>query len=316
MKFHFNLFNHSTLGQSSLHDNIGIIGQQLRALGHQATWDQKNQQIMQGDDGYNIIVEGFTRGPFGSIEKIADLHRQGARFICLATEEPSDRGFNQGTQREMVMRQETFGEAAKFFDGILHLVPGEHVTKWYSQFCPSAYAELGFATTLVRPFKQGQDNPPYNFVFFGSLSKRRIKILKHLARMIGTEKAIRVVANFPSQDERDALTRLGRVSIQIRKFDAMGLVSSSRLNTSLMCGRPVIAEPHLLSRPWDEIVHFSPSLEQFYSEAVAMQAMWRGVHEGQFCKFKDKMTPWFCIGEPLQRIGICDRNGNAIPKAA
>ncbi|MEK7749585.1 MAG: hypothetical protein AAB277_01250, partial [Planctomycetota bacterium] len=82
------------------------------------------------------------------------------------------------------------------------------------------------------------------FGFFGSLSRRRLKILKTLARYIGSEKAIRVVSDFPTQDERDAAMRSARVILQIRKYDEMGLVSSSRCNTALCNGRPVIAEPH------------------------------------------------------------------------
>ena len=287
----------------------------MRALGHQVSWDQKNVQIIKQSDGYNVIVEGFTRGPHGSIDKIASLHAQGARFLCLATEEPSDKGFNQGTQKEMVERQATFCEAMPFFDGILHLVPGQHVTNWYGQFCPTAQAELGFAQTLIRPYSPNQETPQYNFGFFGSLSKRRLKILKTLAKRMGTEKAIRVVANFPSQDERDQIMRQARVVLQLRKFEDMGLVSSSRINTALCCGRPVIAEPHLLSDPWDKIAHFSKSLDDFYSEAIAMQAMWRGIHEGQFCRFRDMMTPMHCIGRPLQQIGITV-NGRIKPVAA
>lgn len=304
MKLHYNLFNHSKLGQASLHDPIGILGHQLRALGHEVSWDQKNQQIIRKEQGYNIVVEGFTPGEFGSIVHIERLYKEGARFICLATEEPSDKGFNQGTQKEMVLRQEYFCEAAKYFDGIIHLVPGQHVTDWYGQFCPAAYAELGYAPTLVRPYSSADDNPPWDFGFFGSLSKRRLKILKTLSRRIGTQCAVRVVANFPSQDERDRIIRSSKVVTQVRKFEAMGLVSSSRINTALCCGRPVIAEPHLLSKPWDEIVKFSETLDQFYNDAIGVRIAWRGVHEAQFCKFKELLTPWKCIGEPLERLGI------------
>jgi len=113
---------------------------------------------------------------------------QGARFLILATEEPTDKGFNHGTQKEMVVRQEIFPEAAKHCDGILHLVPGEHVTRWYSQFAPAAYADLGYARTLIRP---DVIQPEFDFGFYGSLTKRRLKILKKLAAMVGTQKAVK-----------------------------------------------------------------------------------------------------------------------------
>src|SRR5262249_43063308 len=149
---------------------------------------------------------------------------------------------------EMVYRQQTFPEAAKFCEGILHLVPGEHVTNWYGQFAPAAPIELGFAPTLVRI---NNVEPDYEFGFYGSLTPRRHSILKRLAKRVGKDKAVRLVVDFATQQERDDTMRRAKVIIQVRKFDSMGLVSSSRCNTALCLGRPVIAEPHLLSKPWD-----------------------------------------------------------------
>lgn len=302
MQFVFNLFNHNDLGQRSLHDVIGIMSHQLMALGHKPAWDRNNRRLVKSGDGYNIIIEGFTAGPGGSIECIADAHANGARFIYIATEEPTEKGFNHGTQREMIMRQGTFVEAARYCSGILHLVPGEHVTRWFSQHAPTAQAELGYARTLIRPFDTKE--PVFDFGFFGSLSKRRLKILKTLARRIGTQHAVRVVADFATQEARDEAMRTARVVVQLRKFEQMGLVSSSRCNTALSVGRPVLAEPHELSKPWDSIVYFADSLEDFYAKAIAFRGAWRGIHETQFCRFREQLSPEFCIGQPLRDIGI------------
>src|SRR6516162_7030490 len=128
MNFLFNLFNHSDLGRRSLEDVITIIGHQLRALGHNVLWLDSNERTLTRDHGYNVIVEGFTPG---SIAVIKDAYEQGCRFICIATEEPTLLGFNHGRDREMVLRQARFVQAAQYFDGILHLVPGQNVTRWY-----------------------------------------------------------------------------------------------------------------------------------------------------------------------------------------
>src|SRR5690349_3529098 len=130
MRFLFWTGNHSALGQRSLEDVIGIVGHQLKALGHEALWDPDNQNFMVGDFGYNIIVEGFTDG---IVNLVRTAHAAGSRFICLATEEPTDKGFNHGTSREMTMRQHDFVKAAPYLDAILHLVPGQRVTDWYAQ---------------------------------------------------------------------------------------------------------------------------------------------------------------------------------------
>lgn len=275
-----------------------IMVHQMRALGHDAKWAKNNAQICGAGNGYNIIVEGFTKSV---VDIVAEMHRQGARFICLATEEPTERGFNHGTQPEMVKRQEVFPEAAKFFDGILHLVPGEHVTRWYSQFAPAAYADLGYAPSLIR---YGTQFPEYDFGFYGSATPRRMSILKRLAKMVRKPKAVRLCADFKTQDERDVEMRKAKVIVQIRKFEAMGLVSSSRCNTAICLGRPVVAEPHDLCKPWDEVVTFTKSLDAFYSAALMARATWQGMHAAQLAKFKEKMSPQRCIGDALEAIGI------------
>lgn len=310
MFFLANLFNHSDLGQRSLEDVIGIFGHQIRALGHECVWDQKNAQFLHKDQGINLIVEGFTHE---AIRLMAQAHDQGARFLILATEEPTPKGFNHGTQIEMVKRQETFPEAAKYADGIIHLVPGDHVTEWYSQFAPSAPCELGYAPTLVR---KDDREPLYDFGFYGSLTKRRLRILKKLARFSGKEKAIRIVVDFKDQVERDRIMREARVIIQIRKFEEMGLVSSSRCNTALCLGRPVVAEPHFLSKPWDEIVRFAPTIESFYDQCLMVRTAWKGTHSVQMAKFIEALSPEKCAGKALQDIGFFDSMNMPVARAA
>jgi hypothetical protein len=310
MRFLVNMFNHSELGQRSLEDVVGIFGHQVRALGHDIIWDQKNQKFYNtlGGQGINIVVEGFTES---SIQVIANAHAQGCRFIILATEEPCEEpghvGFNQGTQREMVYRQKTFPEAAKFSDGIIHLVPGEHVTRWYGQFAPTSYTELGYAPTLERP---DRTTPRYDYGFYGSVTKRRMKILRKLAKYAGygsMDRAVRIVPDFKEQIDRDRAMRDVRVVVQIRKFDEMGLVSSSRCNTALCLGRPVVAEPHLLSKPWDEIVTFAPTIEAFYNSALMARSAWRGIHADQMNKFKNKLPPAACAGAALAKLGVVEK---------
>lgn len=298
MLFHVNMFNHSDIGQRSLEDVIGIFGHQLRAIGHKAIWQSHNRDFIQGHEGINVVVEGFV--PQHAM-MLAEAKRQGARFLMLATEEPTERGFNHGTQAEMVKRQRDFPGAAQHFEGILHLVPGDHITKWYSQFAPSAYLELGYAPSLMRVRAV---EPDYDFGFYGSLTKRRYGILKRLANRIGTDKAVKVVADFKTQEERDEQMSRAKVILQVRKFDKMGLVSSSRCNTALSLGRPVVAEPHLLSKPWDEVVKFTNSMEGFYATAMMVRGMWKGVHAEQLSKFKDKFGPEKCVGEALAKIGL------------
>lgn len=300
MQFVINTFNHNALGKRSLEDPISIIGHQLQALKHQVIFREENDQWVTRDAGINLVVEGFVPG---STAVIAELYGRGARFVCIATEEPTPKGFNHGKDLEMIKRQAEFPNTAKYLDGILCLVPGDYVKNWYGQYAPTRTIELGYAPTLIR---RDYTEPTYDFGFFGSLSYRRERILKRLARFLGSEKTIRVEATFPSQLERDKAMREARVILQIRKHTQMGLVSSTRCNTALCLGRPVIAEPHEHCKPWDEVIRFSKTEESFYSEAILMKTAWKGVYMDQFAKFTEKFTPERCIGQALREIGVLD----------
>ena len=279
-----------------------IVSGQLVALGHTAAWDRTNDKMVTQECGINVLVEGFMEHHVGIVSQ---MHAAGARFLILATEEPTYRGnaadsgswesmsesnkalhqaswigFNHGTQKEMVERQRVFPMIAPYIEGIIHLVPGDHVTRWYSQFAPSAYTELGYAPRLLRqnaPIIVTDKNgarriipePDYEFGFYGSLTPRRYKLLRKLAKKVTNQKkAIITVVDFRTGAERDNEMRRAKVILQVRKFDEMGLVSSSRCNTALSIGRPVLAEPHDLCKPWDEVIRFSKSEESFFDEAT------------------------------------------------
>lgn len=294
--FQFSTFNHCEMGQRGLEDLIAIMTHQLRALGHDA---RSGAEFIGAGEGYNVLIEAF--GDRDHLARIAAAHAQGCRFIYVATEEPTDQGFNHGVAPGMIDRQAAFPEAAQFADGVLHLVPGADVTRWYSQFALSAYAELGYAPTLV--YDGRAVDPTFDFGFYGQVTYRRQQILSRLQSM--TEKGILVLPNIElPQAQRDHEMRKVRVIITIREHDDMGFVSSSRCATALSLGRPVVAEPHEVCKAWGEVVHFSDSLESFYDDAVVLAQNWLSLHQTQLARFKIKFSPEICIGQPLREIGI------------
>lgn len=313
MRFSFFNTAHHEFGQRSLDDICEIMGQQLWALGHEAKLDPKNRSldtafVLAGDpNDVNVVMEGFTPA---WVEMLRRFRAGGARFLIVATEEPTPKGFNWGRDPGMVRRQEIFPEAAALSDGILHLVPGRHVTDWYAQHAPSAPAELGYAPTLLRASDR---EPEYEFGFYGSITPRRLRILRRLARMTGKQKAYLAIGDFRDKAARDLEMQRCKVILQVRKFDEMGLVSSSRCSTALCLRRPVVAEPHDLSKPWDEVVDFAPDMDSFYDRALFAARLWRETWRAQFERFKAKMTPEFCVGEPLRRIGIVERSDGLAP---
>lgn len=300
MLFQFTTFNHCPQGKIIIEDITRIMGNQLMELGHEVRWTEE-VEFISGSQVYNIVIESFADDP-ATIERIALAYKNGCRFIYVATEEPTEKGFNHGLDPAMIDRQNAFPEAAKYVDGILHLIPGQHVTDWYGQFAPTAYAELGYAPAL--DVGDGGVEPECDFGFYGKMTWRREEILGHLQSLTSTP-ILRLTDFWTPRLERDRVMRKARVIVQIRANLEYGLVSSTRCATALNFGRPVIAEPHSLSAPWDKVVHFSSSLAQFYKDALAVAGgNWRRLHELQLYTFRAKLTPEVCIDNPLRQIGV------------
>ena len=119
-------------------------------------------------------------------------------------------------------------------------------------------------------------------------------------------KAVKLVTDFKTRPERDAEMRKAKVIVQIRKFEEMGLVSSSRCCTALQLGRPVIAEPHDLSKPWDEVVTFTKTEDEFYATCLLAARMWKTYYRQQIVAFKNKLSQEVCIGQALHKLGIVE----------
>ena len=295
MHFHFTDFNHCDIGKRSIEDLILIVSKQAEALGHTTSFWNEQNWFDYSSNSINVVLESFADNP-NTIKQISAAHKHGAKFLYIATEEPGTVGFNNTGDQGMIDRQNAFAEAAKYCEGVLHLVPGQAVTDWYSQFAPSVYAELGWAPSLMRP---RETTPEYTFGFFGQMSARRERILEQFAPDILVCPGILL-----HQEQRDAEMRRCKVILQIRRFDEMGLISSSRCNTALSIGRPVIAEPHPIPTWWENVVQFSNSKESFYDEAQLLAANWLEEYKRQLVRFATILTPEVCLGAPLKKLGL------------
>lgn len=317
MDFHFNLFNHGDLGKASLHDPMNMIAEQLRALGHGAGWNDAGFSTRRWT---NVLFEGFAPASHETDEIYARVaagaapeeiaprvpamvqmrraRDAGARFVIIATEEPTPEGFNHGLDPAMAFRQFIFGEAAKLADAVWCLVPGTE--SWYGQFGPpAAYLDLGWSPGMMRP---GASQPTVEYGFFGSETKRRKAILRRLSQAAKVN--ILQVRNFPSTELRDRAMTSVKVVLQIRAHERMGLISSSRCCTSLFLGRPVLAEPHELAGPWADIVRLTPSLAAFNLAVRTAHKHWRDMYVEQLARFRETLSPERCVGRVLERTGL------------
>ena len=295
MQFHFLLFNHCAQGQNAIGDIVEIVGQQFLALGHHVS---KAIDPLFATNGINVVLESFADPNYPALPQIAEAHARGCRFLYIATEEPTESGaFNNATDDPAMRdRQAAFAEAAQYCDGIVHLVPGDHITAWYGRYAPAAYAELGYAPGLLR---DDGSEPDCDFGFFGKLTVRRRQMMRHLS----TLGSVVTEYGFVPGTQRDREMRRARVIVQILETDD-GAFSSSRCNTALSIGRPVVAEPHRSPGVWREIVHLSPTIDGFYEDARTALSGWRGLHRIQFEQFKERLAPEKCIGASLRKIGI------------
>lgn len=294
MRFNFSAFNHCPQGKLAVTSIAEVMAAQIEAVGHAASIVQ-DAKFIGPEEGVNAVFESFADPAYPALPTIAAARAAGCRFVYVATEEPTPAGFNHGYDPAMVRRQEAFEGACAHAEAILHLVPG--VTDWYARLAPAAHVELGHAPGLER---MAEREPEYDYGFYGQVTSRRAEILGRL----GAGKVLAVSGIVRSQREVDAEMARARVVVQIRANPDMGLVSSSRLNTALHVGRPVVAEPHQRPGPWASIVHFARSLDAFYADAAAAVRDWRRLHAAQFSAFRATLTPEASIGAPLRAVGL------------
>lgn len=300
MLFRFNTFNHCRQGQIIVEDITAILGRQMIALGHEVQWS--NDGFAYGDDAINVVLESFADDP-RTIESMTVARGLGCRFLIVATEEPTATGFNHGLEPAMIDRQRAFPAAAALADGILHLVPGDAVTRWYSQFAPAAHAEIGYAPELVED--PDDVEPDRDFGFYGKVTWRREEMLARLEKLSGSP-VLRIASLDVPRRERDATMRRARVIVQIRANEEWEMVSSTRCATALAFGRPIIGEPHAILSPWASVVRFSSSVESFYDDAIAAASIWRALHAEQFARLKERLSPETCVGRALRQIGLTE----------
>lgn len=290
MRFSINLFNHSQLGRQSLQDIFTIFGHQLESLGHTVAW--RNDAFYVERDTINVLFEGFH--PLHTPD-LAEAKAEGARFLVIATEEPTPKGFNHGLWPEMVTRYENFPAVREFAEAIWYLVPG--CGEWYGQFgVPAALLELGYSPLSMR---RHYSELYYDFGFFGSVTERRFKKLKELASInINGEKAkVRIISRVDA-GQRDSEMSNCKVIVQLRAYKEMGLLSNSRCCTAMHLGRPILAEEHANPGAWADIIEFSkPGLIEF--TAARMASDWQGEYAKQFGAYATLLSPERCLGRAL-----------------
>lgn len=290
--FQFSTFNVTPLGRRALEDIISNICRQLDSLGHKSYWCDEAFSLE--TDTYVVVFEGFLPP---HIEFLRACRQDGAKIIIVGTEAPGAHGFNSGLTPELLLRQKLFPAAAHEAAAIWYTVPDSG--RWYGTFGPpAAYLELGYAPASVRHPAAQLD---HDFGFFGSMTRRRWKLLQKFARAsIGSRKATVRYAELIAGEERDAQMARARVMLQIRAHEKMQNLSTSRLCTAMHIGRPVIAEMHEDPGVWGRIIEFAHPAK-FIDQAIDMSKRWQEAYEEQFARFKTLLPPEKCVGRAIEQ---------------
>ncbi len=310
MHFLFNRENHRAELRLSFDDLTSTLGAQLELYGH--TWEINDRSVALTPDTVNVLFEGFSQE---AIDVYGAHVHAGARYICIATEQPTGYGpdglggdFNFGRPDHMKGRQARFVEACRRlrFLAIWALVPGADTHAWYKRWCPNVgYLPSGFAPAQLR---QARREPEFDFGMYGSIAEggRRWQWLERLHKETGRSVHILGSKGIVPVGERDREMQRCKVLLQIRPNEEAELVSSSRVAASLHAGRCVVAEHHTRHQPYSRVVRFAPAagFASFKRSCLLALGHWRGEYMVQLSRFQEILGPDRTMLPALEAAGI------------
>lgn len=224
MWFHFCTANHDPIGRSTLVDMLDWFTAGLKDLGHKVTYSETSVECR----AVNVFWDGF--GP-GMGERIRD---SGVEYGVVATEIPDGNAFNWRTEPDWKERFDSFFDVARSASFIWTMI--ESTVPFYSQFCRTAFIELGYSDRLIPSYTA--ISPEYDFSFFGLETPYRTKIVEKL------RKHASVVWPKTVLSVRDIGILIGKtkVGLSIKQSQPWPIPSPTRLGRFMMAKRDIAAE--------------------------------------------------------------------------
>ena len=300
MHFHFCRFNHCEIGKATLLDLIDAIGGMLVDLGHTVSRDDDSLMTA---PAVNVVFEAFNR-PI--VRVLRDARRQGFRVVVVATESVNGWWALNGMIRspEMRKRRRWLPGALKEAAAVWCLVPGQAVV--LKRWCANAHdIELGLSESrlaaLAGAQAQGKAEPEALFCFHGGLTRRRAAVINAFRH--GGINVLVPETEYGPLDERNDIIARAMVSLALKPARNWRLVSNSRIQAALHCGRPVLAEDvdDGLASPWRGIVPFvkTPELPVW---GIRMAARWREEWCEQIERYRELLPPSRAIGHAVAAL--------------
>ncbi|WP_430447471.1 MAG: hypothetical protein ACQZ2J_09320 [Pseudomonas piscis] len=270
--FHFCTANHNKIGRSTLTDMADWFEAGLLDLGHKVTFSETSMER----SAINLFWEYFEPG------MIEELLRSGIEYGIIATELPDGHGFNWRSDQQWTNRFNTFSEVARHAKFIWTMI--ESSVPFYSQFCPTAFIELGFSQRLV-PASLNK-SPNIDFCFFGLRTPYREKVVKQLqmhAKVVWPR-------NLLSPSDIAELINNSRVGLNFKQSDKWPIPSPTRLGRLMMAKRAVAAEYVPVATRQGDIAGICPEAIPFHEHALhILESGWNKKAELAFERYRTEM---------------------------
>lgn len=274
-------------------DQLDDLRDQFEALGHEFV---VNRGIFLPPPWFNVFCEGVsevTNNP----RLVQSLAEAGYQMIVLVTEEPtlvSSEGlvWNYRTSDDWMGRADCFVEGAPYMTAAWCYAPDTaKIIKRFVSRAADIDMVWGKRFRPVPPPRASAVSrvklkPRYDFCFFGSLTRRRERIINEFIRC---GHSVDIIPHATSLADRDRRVPNSRVVLDLKQYAWWDLASSVRYVTSIGYGRPVVAEARSAKAQgdWAPIVRFAKEGE-FYGCAVEALGEWESLHARQLAALKRK----------------------------
>jgi hypothetical protein len=270
--FHFCTANHNEVGRSTLVDMADWFEASLLELGHKVTFSDSYVE----SGAINVFWERFRPGMQD------ELAKAGIIYGIVATEIPDGYSFNWRKEPEWKARFDAFHEVAHRASFIWTMI--ESTVPFYSQFCRTAFMELGFSERLIPA--RGFFQPDYDFCFFGLRTPYRERLVERLRKYANVEWP----EKFLSPDQVGELIGKSKIGLSFRQSESWPIPSPTRLGRLMMAKRGVAAEFVPVATNQGEIAGICPPSTDFADYALEiLNSDWRRRAESVFDDYRLKM---------------------------
>jgi hypothetical protein len=270
--FHFCTANHNEKGRSTLVDMADWFEAGLLDLGHKVTFSDSTVE----EGAINLFWENFAPGMGEAIAKTS------VTYGIIATEIPDGHAFNWRTEPYWKERFDAFSEAAKGASFVWTMV--ESTVPFYSQFCPTAFMELGYSDRLIPKYQN--DDPQIDFCFFGLRTPYREEIVRKLERYARVEwpKSLLTAEGVAK------LVGDSKIGLNFKQSGQWPIPSPTRLGRLLMAKRAVASEFVPVATRQGEITGLCPEGAPFHEYALEiLNSDWRARAKRAFEVYKETM---------------------------